>query len=60
MPFVETSYWNIYWMYSVFILSLLIMWNRRDACRVLIGKPEGKRPVGRPRCRWENNVKMVL
>jgi len=24
------------------------------------GKPEGKRPLGRPRCRWENNIKMDL
>ena len=28
--------------------------------RVLVGKPEGKRPLGRPRCRWENNIKMDL
>ena len=28
--------------------------------RVLVGKPEGKRPLGRPRCRWEDNIKMVL
>ena len=26
--------------------------------RVLVGKPEGKRSLGRPRCRWENNIKM--
>jgi hypothetical protein len=26
--------------------------------RVLVGKPEGKRPLGRPRRRWENNIKM--
>jgi hypothetical protein len=25
-----------------------------------MGKPEGKRPVGRPRCRWEDNIKMDL
>jgi hypothetical protein len=25
-----------------------------------VGKPEGKRPLGRPRCRWENNIKMDL
>jgi hypothetical protein len=24
------------------------------------GKPEGKRPLGRPRCRWEDNIKMAL
>jgi hypothetical protein len=26
--------------------------------RVLVGKPEGKKPLGRPRCRWEDNIKM--
>jgi hypothetical protein len=29
-------------------------------CRVLVGKPEGKRPLGRLRCRWEDNIKMDL
>ena len=28
--------------------------------RVLVGKPEGKRPLGRPRRRWEDNIKMAL
>ena len=28
--------------------------------RVLVGKPEGKRPLGRPRYRWEDNIKMAL
>jgi hypothetical protein len=28
--------------------------------RVLVGKPEGKRPLGRPRCRWEDNNEMDL
>jgi hypothetical protein len=27
---------------------------------VLVEKPEGKRPLGRPRCRWEDNIKMDL
>ena len=30
------------------------------AYRVLVGKPEGKRPLGRPRRRWEDNIKMDL
>ena len=31
------------------------------ACgKVLVGKPEGKRPLGRPRCRWEDNINMYL
>ena len=29
-------------------------------CRVLVGKPEGKRPFGRPRRKWEDNIKTVL
>jgi hypothetical protein len=29
-------------------------------CRVLVGKPEGKRPLGRPRRRWEGNIRMDL
>jgi hypothetical protein len=32
----------------------------RGVCRVLAGKPEGKRPLGRLRCRWEDNIKMDL
>jgi hypothetical protein len=36
------------------------MGERRDVYRVLVGKPEGKRPLGRPRCRWEGNIKMDL
>jgi hypothetical protein len=31
-----------------------------DVYRVLVGKPEGKRPLGRPMRRWENNIKMEL
>jgi len=34
------------------------MGEGRDVHRVLIGKPEGKRPLGRPRRRWEDNIKM--
>jgi hypothetical protein len=36
------------------------MGERRDAYRALVGKPEGRRPLGRPRRRWENNIKMDL
>jgi hypothetical protein len=34
--------------------------ERRGVNRVLVGKPEGWRPLGRPRRRWENNIKMDL
>ena len=36
------------------------MGERRGAYRGLVGKPEGKRPRGRPRRRWEDNIKMDL
>jgi hypothetical protein len=34
------------------------MGDRRGAYRILVGKPEGKRPLGRSRVRWEDNIKM--
>jgi hypothetical protein len=36
------------------------MGKYRGVHRVLVGKPEGKRPLGRPRYRWEDNIKMDL
>jgi hypothetical protein len=36
------------------------MGERRGAYRVLLGKPEGRRPLERPRCRWQDNIKMDL
>ena len=36
------------------------MGERRGVHRVLVGKPEGQRPLGRPRRRWEDNIKMDL
>ena len=36
------------------------MGEGRGVHRVLVGKPEGKRPFGRPRRRWEDNIKMDL
>jgi hypothetical protein len=31
-----------------------------NACRILVGTPEGKRPLGRSRCRWVDNIKIDL
>jgi len=36
------------------------MGDRRGVFRVLVGKPDGKRPLGRPRRRWDDNIKMDL
>ena len=36
------------------------MGERRGVYRILVGKPEGKRPLGRPRRRWEYNIKLDL
>jgi len=50
------------------IISGIMRWAEHVACtgerrgvyRVLVGKPEGKRPIRRPRCRWEDNIKMDI
>ena len=55
---------NIVWV----IKSRRMRWDGHVACmgqgrgvyKVLVGKPEGKRPLGRPRRRWEDNIKMDL
>ena len=36
------------------------VWGRGEGCIVLVGKPQGKRLLGRPRRRWEDNIKMDL
>jgi len=40
--------------------ALARMRERRVAYRALVRKPEGKRPLGKPRRRWKNNIKMDL
>ena len=41
-------------------MHVACMMEGRGVHKILVGKPEGKSPLGRPRCRWENNVKMDL
>ena len=36
------------------------MGERRGIYRVFVGKPEGKRPLGRPRCRWEDILRWIF
>jgi hypothetical protein len=40
--------------------NVVRMGEKRNACRILVGKPEGKRPLRRPRRRWVDNIKMEL
>jgi hypothetical protein len=50
------------------IMSRMVRWaghlaqmgEKRNAYRLLVEKPEGKRPLRRPRCRWVDNIKMDL
>jgi len=39
---------------------MALMGEEREVYRVLVGKPEGKRPLGRPRRRWVDNIRMDL
>jgi len=41
-------------------MALAFMGEKRGVYRDLVGKPEGKIPLGRPRCGWEDNIKMDL
>jgi hypothetical protein len=45
---------------KIFKLYFVAILFKRNVCRILVEKPEGKRPLGRPRYRWVNNIKMDL
>jgi hypothetical protein len=45
---------------SVFLFMVTMLSPSRNVYRLLVGKPEGKRPLGRPRRRWMDNIKMDL
>jgi hypothetical protein len=42
------------------LIGELCSTERRGVHRVLVGKPEGRRLLGRPRCRWKDNIKIYL
>ena len=42
------------------VVHVVYMRKNRGVYRVLMGKPEGKKPLGRPRHRWQDNIKMDL
>jgi hypothetical protein len=50
------------WPFNSALLLLLLFstYGEISAYRVLVGKPEGKRPLGGPRRRWKGNIKMDL
>jgi hypothetical protein len=50
----------IKWRRMRWVGHMARMWEGRGVYRVLVGKSEGKRPLGRPRCRWEDNIRMDL
>jgi hypothetical protein len=45
---------------SSLLFDCLIVLPKRNTYRILAGKPEGKRPLGRPRRRWVDNIRMHL
>ena len=50
-------YTQVYIIVCIYVFVVRMM---EGVHRVLVGKPEGKRPLGRPRRRWEDNIKMDL
>ena len=65
--FLFTEVYNVarlFWILIAFELVIVILETRmgegRGVHRVLVGKPEGKKPLGRPRHRWEDNIKLDL
>jgi hypothetical protein len=54
---VQITYTTLAWILYPLHFSLL---EERGVYRVLVGKPEGSRPLGRPRRRWEDNIRMDL
>jgi hypothetical protein len=52
--------WHCYWHRLRWAGHVARMWERRGVFRALVGRHEGRRPLRRPRCRWEDNIKMDL
>jgi hypothetical protein len=63
----KTAFSTIGFVAATFLHLNIQMWikskhmgEKKGVCRILVRKPEGKRPLGRPKSRWENNIKMDL
>ena len=54
------NFFKFFVIYTFYTAPVVRLGEKRGVYRVLVGKPEGKRPLGRPRPRWENNIKMDL
>jgi len=50
----------IKWKRMKWVGHVARMGKRRGVCRFVVGRPEGKRPLGIPRCKWEDNFKINL
>jgi hypothetical protein len=51
---------NLYFRLNTFYLCIYTSGEKRNAYRILVGNPEGKRPLGRPKRTWVDNIKMDL
>jgi hypothetical protein len=56
--FLLIIFHNLYFLIIDYYVAR--MGEKRNACRILVGNLEGKRPLGRPRRRWVDNIKMEL
>jgi hypothetical protein len=65
-PKLKDISWSLKCVYKLNIRKLnlffyeLYYWEKRNAYRILVGKPEGKRPVGKRRRGWVDNIKIYL
>jgi hypothetical protein len=56
----RNTVWVIKFRRMGLVRHIVCMGERRGVYRILVGKPEGKRPLGRPRHRWQDNTEMDL
>ena len=57
-PIAVNKYYYYYYYY--YYWHVACMGEGRGVYRLLVGKPEGRRPLGRPRRRWEDNIRMDI
>jgi hypothetical protein len=57
---MATLFWEDKEVILLNFLDCVAILEKRGAYKILVGRPEGRRPLDRPRRRWENNMKMDL